>query len=247
MITVNLKATAGIIGGAVAVAAFITGVIKKWDEDTNIKDVQSKQMDDNSEDFFCDGIHTELDISEDERSDQAESISADIADKANPCASCTHRNCYVEKTSKDLARCSGYNLVGRDPAGHTMRYYNYMIRKLRLRLNDACRQISNGEIRYAVYDMRTVMDETLRMIVNHSDGTIGTEQTMIENLYSCENRHLINGSKDFFCSLHRIRIICNGNEHRIDAEKTETGNMVCSSIMMIHELLNKAESVLVPV
>ena len=249
MITVNLKAVAGILGGAATVTVLITSAIKVFrseKDNTNRECVQPEPADETADGLtYMDDSMENVSIDE-EISAAVDSVSSYVGNDATCCTSCLHGTYFGEKPEDNLKKHSGYNNVGVDPAGHSPRYYVQMIRKLRVRLNDACRQINGGELRYAVYDTRTVMDETLRMVVNHSDGSTGNEQSMIDNLVTCENRHLISGNKEFFSRLHRIRIMCNTNGHRIDAEKTETGNKVCSAITMIHELINRAEAVLVP-
>lgn len=249
MFTVNLKAVAGILGGAAAVTALITGAVKHFGsgEDTPVmEDIPPEQANKTANSLSCTNDRMESVLANEETLVADDNIPADADDDAPCCTSCPHSTCSGERNGVNLKKNCGYNLAGFDPAGHTPRYYIHMLRDLRIRLNDACRQINGGELRYAVYDTRTVMDEALRMVVNHSDGTAGTEQAMVDNLDACENRHLIRGDREFFSRLHRIRVMGNANGHRIDAEKRETGDKVCSAIMTIHELLNRAEAALVP-
>lgn len=249
MIPVNLKTGVCILGGTATVTALIASAIKHFRrrDDTEKEDTPQEQSVETVDGLSCMDELMEASSLNEENPCVTDTVLSDADAGSHYCYTpCSHSSCPYEKSGVSLRRTNGYTLTGLDPAGRSPHYYARLIRSLRIRLNDACRQINGGELRYAIYDARTVMDETLRMVVNHSDGTAKTEQTMIDNLTACENRHLIHGSKDFFNRLHRIRIMGNANGHRLDAEKKETGNKVCSAIMTIHELLNKAEAVLVP-
>ena len=138
-----------------------------------------------------------------------------------------------------------YNNSGIDRSGHDRNYYSNQIGHLRDRLDDAYKQLQSGEYRYAVYDSRVVMEEALRLIVEHSEGEDELGDKMLVNLKICEHKHLLGNDSDFIDRLHEVRHICNANGHELDAEDSMTHNKVHFIIMQIRDLLDSAESTLV--
>lgn len=140
-----------------------------------------------------------------------------------------------------------YNDSGTDRAGHNRNYYSEQIKHLRNRLDEGYKQLQSGEYRYAVYDSRVVMEEALRLIVEHSEGEDMLGDKMFVNLKICEHKHLLGNDSDFIDRLHRVRHICNANEHKLNAEDSMTHNKVHFVIMQIRDLLDSAEDALVTV
>lgn len=108
-----------------------------------------------------------------------------------------------------------YNNAGFDRAGHTAPFYVEFLGKLYLRLNDAKRQLDAGEYRYAIYDARLVLEEALRLVVEHAVGIEGSGDKLLENLKICENKKLLNVSNEFIDRLHGVRGICNATSYSI--------------------------------
>ena len=137
-----------------------------------------------------------------------------------------------------------YNASGLDRAGHCRQYYSDHITQLRDRLDEAFKQLQRGELRYAVYDARIVMEDTLRMIVQHVDGNVNNDDRMLINLKICEHKHLLEDN-DFLDRLHDVRRICNANGHEFDAEENMSHNRVHFVVMQVRDLLDSAEEKLV--
>ena len=137
-----------------------------------------------------------------------------------------------------------YNASGVDRAGYERSYYCDHIQQLHKRLNDSYRQLQQKEYRYAVYDARIVMEEALRMIVQHALGSNYVDDKMLKNLKICENSHLISDT-EFLDRLHSVRRICNANGHELDAEAGMSHNTVHFVVMQIRDLLDIAEQILV--
>ena len=83
-----------------------------------------------------------------------------------------------------------YSKSGFDRAGKNAGNYADYIGKLYLRLQDAQRQMENGIFRYAINDARLVMEETLRLVVEHACGIDSIGDGLLENLKICENKGL---------------------------------------------------------
>lgn len=137
-----------------------------------------------------------------------------------------------------------YNAAGIDRAGHDRDYYSDHIDQLRGRLDEAYQQLKRGEYRYAVYDARVVMEDALRMIVQHAEGSNDSDDRMLINLKICERKHLLNDN-EFLDRLHDVRRICNANGHELDAETGMSHNKVHFVVMQIRDLLDSAEQTLV--
>jgi len=158
-----------------------------------------------------------------------------------------HRNGYArDGFNRDGMNRQGYgrdkyNRFGLDPAGHCWQFYSDHLEQLRSRLDDAYQQMKQKKYRYAIYDARVVMEETLKLVVEHSEGHDETGDTMLENLKICENKQLLGEDSEFLNKLHEVRRICNANGHELDAEKTETHSKVHFVMMQIRALLDLAK------
>ena len=139
-----------------------------------------------------------------------------------------------------------YNASGLNRAGHCRKYYSEHIGQLRERLDEAYQQLQRGEFRYAVYDARVVMEDALRMIVQHAEGSNESDDRMLVNLKVCERKCLLDDN-EFLDRLHDVRRICNANGHELDAEAGMSHNKVHFVVMQIRDLLDSAEQTLVTV
>lgn len=137
-----------------------------------------------------------------------------------------------------------YNASGVDRAGYSRDYYADHLDQLHIRLDEAHKQLKRGEYRYAVYDARIVMEETLRMIVQHALGPNYSDDKMLVNLKICEKKQLLKDA-DFLNNLHSVRRICNDNGHNLDAGAGMSHKKVHFVVMQTRDLLGIAEQILV--
>lgn len=137
-----------------------------------------------------------------------------------------------------------YSEAGFDRAGRNAGNYVDYLGKLYLRLRDAQRQMEIGAFRYAVNDARLVMEEALRLVVEHAGGTENTGDGMLENLKICENKGLLSVEPVFIDRLHGVRHICNEVTHELSASDRLTHQKTHFVIMQTRDLLKTAEKTL---
>lgn len=140
--------------------------------------------------------------------------------------------------------CNQYNSSGADRAGHTREYYSAYFTKLRSRIGDAYRKMKDYEYRYALQDARTVLEETVKLLISHSAGAAAMEDNLLKNLKKCEKRGLLGSDSEFIDRLHSVRKICNYNGHDIDAEEEMSHDTVHFVVMQTRALLDFAEKAL---
>ena len=90
------------------------------------------------------------------------------------------------------------------------------------------------------------MEDALRMIVQHAEGSNESDDRMLVNLKVCERKRLLDDN-EFLDRLHDVRRICNANGHELDAEAGMSHNKVHFVVMQIRDLLDSAEQTLVTV
>lgn len=137
-----------------------------------------------------------------------------------------------------------YSEAGFDRAGRNAGNYVDYLGKLYLRLRDAQRQMEVGAFRYAVNDARLVMEEALRLVVEHAGGTDSTGDGILENLKICENKGLLSAEPVFIDRLHGVRHICNEVTHELSASDRLTHQKTYFVIMQTRDLLKTAETTL---
>ena len=137
-----------------------------------------------------------------------------------------------------------YSATGFDRAGRTPRQYVDLLGRLYIRLHDAKRQLDLGEYRYAVNDARLVMEEALRLVVEHAGGVDSTGDCLLENLKICEDRSLLAVEEVFIDRLHGVRHICNEVTHELEASERLTHQKTYFVVMQTHDLLKSAEETL---
>ena len=140
---------------------------------------------------------------------------------------------------------NGYNQLGVDRAKCDRQYYAGSIKKLRFRLDESYQQLQQGKFRYALYDVRTVLEEILRLIVQHTNGVVDGNDSIFENMKICERKRLLGDDAELMTRLHTVRHICNFNGHEFMAEERMNHGKVHFAIMQIKDLLNIAEDILV--
>lgn len=137
-----------------------------------------------------------------------------------------------------------YSAAGFDRAGRSATQYINLLGKLNIRLNDAQRQLDIGEFRYAVNDARLVMEEVLRLVVEHNEGAENAGDCLLENLKICEHKNLLLVENVFIDRLHGVRHICNEVTHELDASERLTHQKTYFVIMQTRDLLRSAEKTL---
>lgn len=140
---------------------------------------------------------------------------------------------------------NGYNQLGLDRAEHNRQFYAAFLKKLRYRLDEAYQQLQQGQFRYALYDARIVMEETLKLVVQHTNGGDGIGDSILANIKICERKKLLGTDAELIDRLHEVRHICNFNGHEFAAEENMNHNKVYFVVMQTKDLLNLAEKILV--
>lgn len=145
----------------------------------------------------------------------------------------------------------GYNKTGLDNAGNCKQFYCDQLGSYRRRLDEASAEVYTGKYRYAVYDVRVVTENTLRLVVQHcSRYRDGQNQTLDENITTCEtNNYLKQSSNDIeenslYKRLFEVKQICNGNTHEINYEEKLSMGTVNFILDTSYDLIDIAEEVL---
>lgn len=129
----------------------------------------------------------------------------------------------------------GYNIEGFDRSNHNREYYvAYFTDELQPNYKKACTKMELKEIDYSLYHARIVLEELLRLLIQHFLGPEKLGKSILDNLKICEKGRLL--SEDFLNRLHNVRKICNQNSHELNAERDF--NRVYFSIKQVGELLD---------
>lgn len=128
-----------------------------------------------------------------------------------------------------------YSELGIDRAGFSRQFYSEHIEQLQKHLSKAFRQMQSGEYRYALYDARVIMEESIKLIVQHEDGQEEMGDRLIENLKICEQKQLLDN--EFIDKLHNARKICNLNGHEFGFDEHLSYKTTYFVIMQVKELL----------
>ena len=137
-----------------------------------------------------------------------------------------------------------YSKAGFDRAGRNAGDYIDYMGRLYLRLRDAHHQLEIGEFRYAVNDARLVLEEALRLVVEHAGGVDNSGNCLMENLKICANKGLLSVEPVFIERLHDVRHICNEVTHELEASERLTHQKTYFVIMQTKDLLKVAETTL---
>lgn len=138
-----------------------------------------------------------------------------------------------------------YNCSGVDRAGCCRQFYASYIEQLRDRHSQAFQQMQYRKYRYALHDARVVLEEALKLLVQHVGGQAELGDNILANLKICERKQLLD--IEFIDRLHGARKICNINGHEFGADEQLTHNKVYFVIMQVRDLLNEVENLLVNV
>lgn len=110
-----------------------------------------------------------------------------------------------------------YNTEGIDRAGCNKGAYYAQLKRLSVRLQEAYTQLQYGDLRYSLHDVRSVMEELLILIVQHSGGKEKVGDRILLNLKTCQYQRLLDYK--LINRLHSVRKLCNTSIHDIDAEQ----------------------------
>jgi hypothetical protein len=136
-----------------------------------------------------------------------------------------------------------YNCHGIDRAGNCRQFYASYINQLRNRYRDAYRQMEIGEHRYALHDARIILEETLKLNLQHNGGDAALGNKLLDNLKICEREKIFNA--EFIDRLHDVRKICNFSGHKLSASEQLSRNKVYFVLKQVRDLLNETENSLV--
>lgn len=136
-----------------------------------------------------------------------------------------------------------YNHQGIDRAGKCRQHYSHCLEQLHIFLDQAHHQIYKNEYRYALYEIRIILEETIKLIVQHNVGYENIGDCLLANLKICERNNLLDST--FIDKLHGIRKLCNANGHKLFIEKNLSYETVVYAATQIELLLSTAKALLV--
>lgn len=100
----------------------------------------------------------------------------------------------------------------------------------------ALNNLRNNNLEYALYDVRKILEESLKRIIYHFLGVNYVKDGILENLKICEHYSLLDS--DSINKLHSVRKICNKNNHEINLQEEITYNQAHFAVMQVKDLLN---------
>ena len=133
----------------------------------------------------------------------------------------------------------GYSPFGYDRALKNREFYSKEISKLREKFNKVEAQVNIKEYGSALYDIRLIFEEIIRLIVCHYNYD-GCNANMIENLNECKGLF----DNDTFSKLHAVRRICKKNIYKFENAVQLDDNIIHFTIEQEKILLDKAEEIL---
>lgn len=134
-----------------------------------------------------------------------------------------------------------FNIKGFDRSNRNRRYYmNYLARLYSLK-EESLRLLADGSYRYALLNSRTIVDDTLSLLLGHALGNSYQGAKISTKLKVCEEYSLIGDNKEFINGLRGVCRICSPRMHTIDNENEITHQQVYFTIMQSMELLQMAE------
>lgn len=131
-----------------------------------------------------------------------------------------------------------YNADGIDRAGCNKGAYFSQLNRLSVRLQEAYTQLQYGDFRYSLHDVRSVMEELLILIVQHSGGKEKVGDRILYNLKICQYQELLN--RQLISRLHSVRKICNISIHEFDAEEKIDEKAVSFANRTVSDLLEES-------
>lgn len=132
----------------------------------------------------------------------------------------------------------GYSPFGYDRALKNREFYSKEISKLREKFNKVEAQINIKECGSALYDIRLIFEETIRLIVSHCYGEYDANR--IVNLNECENLF----DNDTFSKLYAVRRICKKNIYKFENAEQLDNNIIHFTIEQEKIILDRAEEIL---
>lgn len=118
-------------------------------------------------------------------------------------------------------------------------FYEQRFSLLHAYLDKAFSQLKNGELAYALYEARRVLEETLEQYIKHyfSESKLG--KTPEENIDICLRKKLL--GEDVIKSLHNARRQCNKDPHEIDARENLDYKTAWTVLLQVESFLEIAE------
>lgn len=138
---------------------------------------------------------------------------------------------------------AGYNNKGFDRAGYSSDYYSGRIKMLKSRQVAAEKMMQEHKYRYAIFDSRVIIEEALKLLVNHSLGQVQGNNGINSYLRICQDNKLLEIAE--IDKLHGARKIGNNNGHDIEFDEEVTHNQVYFIVKETLDLLNIIENQLI--
>lgn len=134
---------------------------------------------------------------------------------------------------------NGYNVAGIDRNGKCKEFYEQCFAQLHIYLDKAFSQLKNGELAYALYEARRVLEETLEQYIKHYFSESKMGKTPEENIDICLRKKLL--GEDLIKSLHNARRQCNKDPHEIDARENLDYKTAWTVLLQVESFLEIAE------
>lgn len=151
----------------------------------------------------------------------------------------SHNAFDCEDSGRDL-----FNIKGFDKSNRNRHFYmSYLARLYRLK-EDSLKLLNEGAYRYALLNSRTIVDDTLSLLLGHAIGNTYQGAKLSTKLRICEEKHLLGSNQEFINSLHGVCRVCSPRLHTIENEHEITHQQVYFTIMQSMKLLQMAEKIL---
>lgn len=137
----------------------------------------------------------------------------------------------------------GYNVSGIDRNEKCKEFYEQRFDQLHIYLGKAFSQLKNGELAYALYEARRVLEEALEQYIKHYYGESKLGRTSEENINICLHKKLL--SEDVVKNLHNARRQCNKDPHEFDARDSLDHKSAWTVLLQVEAFIEIAECDLV--
>ena len=106
-----------------------------------------------------------------------------------------------------------YDYFGDSEGDFSQDDYEEYMELLKHHYDKAVEQMELGNFNYALYEIRLIIEVSLRLLISHKKGIDEVHDRMCVNLKICEHTNLLDQS--LINRLHRARKICNANGHEL--------------------------------
>lgn len=117
------------------------------------------------------------------------------------------------------------------------------IKLFRYQLDEAYQEMQKGQFQAALQKADKVMNEIVKMIIQHEYGIGYTLDNISVNIKICEREQLLGKNKLFVKRLYKVYFIC--GRYKVNGAETITRRKVYFVIMQIKDLINLAENLIV--